>query len=86
MPVPLRHRFLTGGLLVEEYLLLEYRAARAHHYNRDQPGDGLLVWHIRSSFENNLLEVLEKSPEGLPPETIRLIIYQILKGLAYLHS
>jgi serine/threonine protein kinase len=34
----------------------------------------------------NLLEVLEKSPEGLDPESIKLYIYQLLKGLAYLHS
>ena len=34
----------------------------------------------------NLLEVLEKTPEGIDPEKIKLYIYQILKGLAYLHS
>lgn len=34
----------------------------------------------------NLLEVLEKTPEGLDPDKIKLYIYQILKGLAYLHS
>ena len=54
--VPLRHRFMASSLVVEEYLLLEYRAAKAHHYNRNHPADGLLVWHVRSSFENNLVE------------------------------
>jgi cyclin-dependent kinase-like len=36
--------------------------------------------------QNNLLEVLEKTPEGLAPDSIKLLIYQLLKGLAYLHS
>jgi serine/threonine protein kinase len=30
--------------------------------------------------------VLEKSPDGLELEHIRFIIYQLLKGLAYMHS
>lgn len=36
--------------------------------------------------QSNLLEVLEKSPDGLDPELIRSLIYQLLKGLAYMHS
>jgi cyclin-dependent kinase-like len=32
------------------------------------------------------LEVLEKSPDGLDHELIRILIYQLIKGLAYLHS
>ena len=36
--------------------------------------------------ENNLLEVLENSPNGLHPNLIRKLIYQLVKGLAYLHS
>jgi len=35
--------------------------------------------------ENNLLEVLEKSPTGLHPNVIRRLIYQLVKGLVYLH-
>ena len=31
-------------------------------------------------------EILEKSPDGLEPELIRLLMYQLLKGLAYMHS
>ena len=54
--IPLQRRFKTTGLFVEEYLLLEYRAQSAQHYNRNHPADGLLIWHIRPSFENNLLE------------------------------
>ncbi len=54
--IPLRRRFMSTGLFVEEYLLLEYRSSQAHFYNRHQPGDGLLIWHIRPGFENNLLE------------------------------
>jgi cyclin-dependent kinase-like len=30
--------------------------------------------------------VLEKSPDGLDPEAIRVLLYQLLKGLAYMHS
>ena len=37
-------------------------------------------------MENNLLEVLENSQNGLHPNLIRKIIYQLIKGLAYLHS
>ena len=37
-------------------------------------------------MENNLLEVLEKSPNGLHPNIIRKLIYQIICGLAYLHQ
>jgi serine/threonine protein kinase len=33
-----------------------------------------------------LLEVLEKTPDGLDPELIRILMYQLLKGLAYMHS
>lgn len=36
--------------------------------------------------KNNLLEILEKSPDGLDHNLIRIIIYQVVKGLAYLHS
>ena len=45
-----------------------------------------IVYLVFQYVENNLLEVLEKSPDGLDPEYIKLIIYQILKGLAYMHS
>lgn len=37
-------------------------------------------------LENNLLEVLEKNPGGLPAETVRLLLFQLLSGVAYLHS
>lgn len=36
--------------------------------------------------ENNLLEVLEKSPSGLNSNVIRKLMYQLVKGLAYLHK
>lgn len=44
------------------------------------------VYLIFEYVRNNLLEVLEKSPDGLDHELIRIIIYQLVKGLAYLHS
>ena len=38
-----------GAWAVEyrEYLLLEQRVAGSNHYNRHQPANGLLVWHVR---------------------------------------
>lgn len=32
------------------------------------------------------MEVLEKSPNGLHPNLIRKLMYQLIKGLDYLHS
>ena len=39
----------NGALFYPHYLLLEYRSATSHHYNRHQPDSvsGLLVWHVR---------------------------------------
>ena len=45
-----------------------------------------VVYLIFEYVRNNLLEILEKSPEGLDHEQVRLIIFQLLKGLTYLHS
>lgn len=45
-----------------------------------------IVYLVFEYVQSNLLEVLEKSPDGLDPELIRSLIYQLLKGLAYLHS
>ena len=45
-----------------------------------------IVYLIFEYVRNNLLEVLERSPDGLDHEHIRVIIFQLLKGLAYLHS
>ena len=45
-----------------------------------------IVFLVFEYVENNLLEVLEKSPNGLHPNTIRKLMFQLVKGLAYLHS
>ena len=45
-----------------------------------------IVYLVFEYVQSNLLEVLQKSPDGLDPEIIRSLIYQLLKGLAYLHS
>jgi cyclin-dependent kinase-like len=37
-------------------------------------------------LDNNLLEVLERHPSGLPNRLITCYIYQVLEGLAYMHS
>lgn len=45
-----------------------------------------IVYLVFEFVENNLLEVLEKTPSGLQPSAIRKIMYQLLKGLEYLHG
>lgn len=45
-----------------------------------------IIYLVFEYVQNNLLEVLERSPAGLDHELIRLLLYQLLKGLAYLHS
>ncbi len=45
-----------------------------------------IVYLVFEYVQNNLLEVLERSGDGLDPELIRLYMYQLLKGLAYMHS
>lgn len=37
-------------------------------------------------LENNLLEIIEQSPKGLPADSVRLLAYQLLKGVAHLHA
>ena len=37
-------------------------------------------------IDKNLLEVLEKSPNGLSPKVIKSFIFQLCKALSYLHS
>ena len=43
---------LVGDVFLE-YLLLEHRVRHSHHYNRNMPGEGLLVWHVREFPESN---------------------------------
>lgn len=45
-----------------------------------------IVYLIFQYVRHNLLEVLEESPDGLEHDLIRVIIYEMCKGLAYLHS
>lgn len=45
-----------------------------------------IVYLVFEYVENNLLEVLEKSPNGVHPSIIRKLMYQLLCGLAYLHE
>ena len=44
----------------QEYLLLEYRDPTADYYNRNQPGAGLLTWHVRPGADNNDYEEFKK--------------------------
>lgn len=45
-----------------------------------------LIHLVFEYLDNNLLEVLEKQPHGLPNTLIAKYIYQVLEGLAYMHS
>ena len=36
--------------------------------------------------DKNLLEVLEMFPTGLDPESVRLIVYQLVKAIEYCHA
>jgi cyclin-dependent kinase-like len=45
-----------------------------------------IVYLVFEFVENNLLEVLEKTPNGLNSNVIRKLMYQLVKGLAYLHN
>ncbi|PRP85489.1 Protein kinase domain containing protein [Planoprotostelium fungivorum] len=36
--------------------------------------------------ERNMLEVLDESPNGLPPEAVRRYVYQLLKALLFCHT
>lgn len=45
-----------------------------------------IVYLVFEYVENNLLEVLEKSQAGLKINVIRKLMFQLLKGLNYLHS
>ena len=57
--IPLRAQAVDNVSLQREYLLLEYRDAAAHYYNRGQPSSGLLVWHVRTQIANNDSEELK---------------------------
>lgn len=45
-----------------------------------------IVYLVFQYMQNNLLEVLQKSPDGLNHDLIRFFTYELLKGLAYMHS
>ncbi len=57
--IPLRAEAVDNVSLHREYLLLEYRDATAHYYNRGQPASGLLVWHVRTQVADNDREELK---------------------------
>jgi len=37
-------------------------------------------------MDQNLLEVLEANPNGLPPDLVKLYIYQLCKAIAFCHE
>jgi cyclin-dependent kinase-like len=45
-----------------------------------------IVYLVFEYVENNLLEVLERSSNGLQPNLIRKLMFQLVRGLAYLHG
>ncbi|MBI2502549.1 MAG: immune inhibitor A [Candidatus Latescibacteria bacterium] len=50
--IPLELESTQPGILSQSYLLLEERIRGAHHYEGQLPGEGVLVWHIRSRFRD----------------------------------
>ena len=55
--VPLRTVVRDERYYDEEYLLLEHRVRSSNYYNRNLPGEGLLVWHVQPhAFTNNVEE------------------------------
>ncbi len=57
------------GRLSPEYLLLEYRSKSGPYYNRNIPGEGLLVWRVQSLYRENKKEETKRvdlvSADGL---------------------
>ena len=54
--IPLDPEYLPSGAYADEYLLLEQRTRAASFYDRSLPGEGLLVWRIRSGYRDNSQE------------------------------
>jgi M6 family metalloprotease-like protein len=54
--IPLPAESADRGTDKLNYLLLEYRGRTAHHYDRNLPAEGLLVWHVRPGVGDNKLE------------------------------
>jgi M6 family metalloprotease-like protein len=61
---------LSGDVLelplsAKERFLLEYRSRRSSYYDRNLPGEGLLIWHDQGSSLRNPYEVDLESADGL---------------------
>jgi M6 family metalloprotease-like protein len=67
--VPLLSTVSPSGMVYEEYLLLEQRQRRGSHYERNLPGEGVLIWHVRPQVPNNNDEMIKQvdivSADGL---------------------
>ena len=51
--IPLPPENLESSGVEQGYLLLEQRVRSSNHYNRNLPGEGLLIWHVRPRTRNN---------------------------------
>jgi M6 family metalloprotease-like protein len=54
--VPLQYDFIKSVIVAQEYLLLEMRRQDASPYQEKQPGDGLLIWHVRPQGSRTMAE------------------------------
>ena len=45
-----------------------------------------IVFLIFEYSPYNLLQIIERNPQGLDPDMTKQIIYQLIKGIAYMHS
>ncbi|MBI2504729.1 MAG: T9SS type A sorting domain-containing protein [Candidatus Latescibacteria bacterium] len=53
IPLSARKSGVPLKFYTQDYLLLEHRVRHSNYYNRDLPSEGLLVWYIRPTRENN---------------------------------
>jgi hypothetical protein len=53
MRISLHTTVSPAGMVYEEYLLLEQRQRGASYYERNLPGEGVLIWHVRPQVAGN---------------------------------
>ena len=51
--VPLLSTVSPSGMVYEEYLLLEQRQRAGSYYERNLPGEGVVIWHVRPQVAGN---------------------------------
>ena len=60
IPMLVRSGATRTSRFFQDYLLLEQRTRNGSFYNRNIPGEGLLVWHVGPMFSTNRDELNKK--------------------------